>query len=70
MALSKENESMLDDVDLSLEGVPSFDSSEAVDKAALRYSSLENYWLNCQCVSYDQWRDRTHFASYRTIETT
>jgi len=43
MALSKENESMLDDVDLSLEGMPSFDSSEAADKAALRYSSLENY---------------------------
>ncbi|KAL5237763.1 hypothetical protein ACI65C_005173 [Semiaphis heraclei] len=40
MALSKENESMLDDVDLSLEGVPSFDSSEAVDKAALRLRCL------------------------------
>jgi len=36
MALSRENESMLDDVDLSLEAMPSFDSSEAVDKAALR----------------------------------
>jgi len=36
MALSRENESMLDEVDLSLEGMPSFDSSEAVDKAALR----------------------------------
>lgn len=36
MALSRENESMLDEVDLSLEGLPSFDSSEAVDKAALR----------------------------------
>ncbi|XP_022175745.1 calcium/calmodulin-dependent 3',5'-cyclic nucleotide phosphodiesterase 1A-like isoform X1 [Myzus persicae] len=40
MALSKENESMLDDIDLSLEGMPSFDSSEAVDKAALRLRCL------------------------------
>ncbi|XP_060856383.1 dual specificity calcium/calmodulin-dependent 3',5'-cyclic nucleotide phosphodiesterase 1-like isoform X2 [Metopolophium dirhodum] len=40
MALSRENESMLDDVDLSLEAMPSFDSSEAVDKAALRLRCL------------------------------
>ncbi|CAH1731872.1 unnamed protein product [Aphis gossypii] len=40
MALSRENESMLDEVDLSLEGMPSFDSSEAVDKAALRLRCL------------------------------
>ncbi|XP_025190950.1 calcium/calmodulin-dependent 3',5'-cyclic nucleotide phosphodiesterase 1-like isoform X2 [Melanaphis sacchari] len=40
MALSRENESMLDEVDLSLDGMPSFDSSEAVDKAALRLRCL------------------------------
>jgi hypothetical protein len=36
MALSREAESMLDDVDLSIEGLPSVDTSEAIDKAALR----------------------------------
>lgn len=36
MALSREAESMLDEVDLSIEALPSFDTSEAIDKAALR----------------------------------
>lgn len=36
MALSKESESMLDDEDLSIEELPSVDTTEAIDKAALR----------------------------------
>lgn len=36
MALSREAESMLDEVDLSIEALPSLDTSEAIDKAALR----------------------------------
>jgi len=36
MALSKEAESMLDEVDLSIEELPSLDTTEAIDKAALR----------------------------------
>lgn len=36
MALSRENETMLEEIDLSLETMPAFESSEAVDKAALR----------------------------------
>ncbi|VVC29541.1 3'5'-cyclic nucleotide phosphodiesterase, catalytic domain,3'5'-cyclic nucleotide phosphodiesterase [Cinara cedri] len=36
MALSREAESMLGDVDLSIEGLPSIDTTEAIDKAALR----------------------------------
>lgn len=36
MALSRESESMLDDVDLSIECLPPVDTPEAIDKAALR----------------------------------
>lgn len=36
MALSRESESMLDEVDLGVEGLPSVDTTEAIDKAALR----------------------------------
>lgn len=36
IALSKEAESMLDNVDLSVEKLPSVDTTEAIDKAALR----------------------------------
>lgn len=36
MALTRESESMLDDVDLSIDGLPPVDTSEAIDKAALR----------------------------------
>lgn len=41
MALSRESESMLDEVDLSFDALPSLDTSEAIDKAALRYLSKQ-----------------------------
>lgn len=37
MSLSKEAEAILDEVDLSIDALPSIDTTEAIDKAALRY---------------------------------
>ncbi|XP_050531307.1 dual specificity calcium/calmodulin-dependent 3',5'-cyclic nucleotide phosphodiesterase 1-like isoform X2 [Daktulosphaira vitifoliae] len=40
MPLSKEAEAILDDVDLSIDALPSIDTTEAIDKAALRLRCL------------------------------
>ncbi|XP_025407345.1 calcium/calmodulin-dependent 3',5'-cyclic nucleotide phosphodiesterase 1A-like isoform X3 [Sipha flava] len=67
MALSREAESMLDDVDLSIEGLPSVDTSEAIDKAALRLRCLLRHLRKGE-ISADILHKNLFFAA-KVLET-